>query len=185
MVVLTLVTMKVLFVSLSLSNAPYFHLLGHILQMVLVCLLFKTLKPSSKMETFNFAIATSNCSAFFGLPSDPKSRKKTLGKYGGMIITLILEVLSYMIYGMIGVLIRFLQRQKLINPMNLPPKNFDRDPAHYLIKSILNDYSFIHVLAFLCSSLLIYGLVNYLYYQFGHPKKYIINQKKEKTRRRL
>ena len=175
LVVLALITMKVLFISIALCNAPYFHLLGHILKIFIVYGIFKIWKRGSKLDIFDSVIATSNCSVFFLPTSDILIPKNFMGRYGGILTTFMLESLTYLIYGSLGFLIRFLQQQNIINRMELPPRSYDEDPIQYLLSKLLVDYNVGYIIAFMASSFLLFAIFDYVYYQAGHPKKNTMN----------
>ena len=174
--VASLVTFKVLFVSIATSNAPYFHIIGHVIKISISCLIVKAF-GNSLLNFFNVVISTSNCAAFFTHEEiaetlvSKKSQKRLQGKGGNFMIILLLEGASYLIYGSLGCLIRYLQQINLINSSNIPIRSYDEDPIQYILRSLLVHFELRWILFLLASSFWIFAVFYYFYYQNGHPKK--------------
>ena len=179
--VISLVTTKIVFISVRLINAPYFHIVGHVLKMAIMFVISTQSKCFTGI-TFDCVTATSTTSAFFrpNMVDSHASLKKCLTSKGGIITTFLSEGLSYFIYGSLGFLVRFLQIQGFINQINLPERIYKNDPWQYLLRKIIVEFHFHHVIAFFLSSFISYAVLQLLYYQKGHPKRHVIKKRKQR-----
>ena len=172
-----LMTAKIFFISIAVSNAAYFHIIGHILKILIVYIVCKCF-GSRTTSLFDAVIATSNTAAFFtqvAAPNDSNMSnytvKKYLKMYGGFFSTMLLEGLSCFIYLLLGNLIRYLQRLGLINPSNIPDRVFENDPWQYVLRKYLVEFDVGRIIFWMICCFWLFSLFGYIYYQKGHPKR--------------
>jgi hypothetical protein len=91
--------------------------------------------------------------------------------YGGFFKTMLLEGLSCFIYILLGNLIRYLQRLGLINPSNIPERDFEKDPWQYVLRKFLVEFDVGRIIFWMVCCLWTVLFLGYIYYQKGHPKK--------------
>ena len=87
---------------------------------------------------------------------------------------LLFEGTSYLIYGSLGRLIRYLQQINLINSSDIPVRSYDEDPIQYILRSLLVHFDLWWILFLMTSSFWIFAVFYFFYYQNGHPKKSVI-----------
>ena len=183
--VLVLVVIKIYFISISLSNAPYFHIVGHVLKIGIVYIFCKLFSNSSA-DVYEAAIAASNCAVFFRMdvktqdPGKVSFLTKCLVNYGGAITTLILEGLSFIIYTALGKLIRYLQEKNVINPMVIPERDQTQDPLQFILRDFLVEFNGYYILLAVACTFAVFSVFSYVYYWKGHPKRNILNKKHTK-----
>lgn len=177
--VFILVFGKVVFVTASLGNFPYLHPVAHGLKIVLTYLYSRWIFNHKGEKNFETVIAASIVGAFFTVPKKDflnknNKYKEFFSKFGGLISVVILECMSYILYGAFGITLRSLSLPKDIN-VNIIG-DFALTHKTYFEEIFLKfDYKFVLVWPGMIITL--YMIFVTAYYYKGHPKKIIINEK--------
>jgi len=162
---------KIVLITISVSNAPYIHLIGYIMQVVIVwqCNSLLYHKESGLRTLFSVSMI----SAFFKPPdSESEKRLKLFGQYdphGGIVNTIFLELISFILYCIIGLVLRNGMILNLISRVN--NDEYGNDVIHAAFNILIVEFNLPIVLLLLILLLVIYPAITLAYHRFGHPYK--------------
>ena len=79
-------------------------------------------------------------------------------------------------YGSLGCLVRYLQKENLVNSVSIPTKSYENDPVQHIQRYLLVNFPSQWIILAMVCSFSIYALLDYAYYKKGHPKKNVIHE---------
>ena len=182
LVVAALAVGRVLFIAICLGNVPYYHPMGAIAQFGFIAVLNKLL--FKKSISVRATILPSLLPCFLKPPkiqTNDHEILKHLKGYGGIIITMMYETVTVVIFGVIGYVVRLpgvandieidLVASNVISNESTPTKRI------MMFKRYVKQFNFGEILGFWILSLLVHILLLWMYYAVGHPYKVVLRNK--------
>ena len=179
--VMILVIGKTVFVSAALLNMPYLHPLVHIIKILITYLYNRFLWRKTDSHCIESVLAASVVAAFIRVPkSNSETRNFTLRKFlimsSGIPSVLILELISYVLYDVVGNIARQFTTLQEIDEDGLGD---NAKKWMYYYKIVFRQLDITFAISWFAVVILLYLIFVMLYYYRGHPKKDIINEKKK------
>jgi hypothetical protein len=176
--VMILVMGKTVFISASLLNLPYIHPFVHVIHILITYLYNRYLWGKTNGHRIESVLAASVVAAFISVPKNNSETRgstirKVLTMYSGIPSVLFLELISYILYGIVNSIIHLFVTLDEIDEAGLGD-NAKKLMDYYILIFRQLDMKF--VVCWIGGVLLLYLTFAILYYYKGHPKKDIINE---------